>query len=107
MDSSTLPKPQLRVPIIMPLRNDWTSAAELIRRIDKAISSVAYRVEIVLVDDGSVQMCERSNFPASLSAVRSIRILRLRRNLGHQRAIAIGLMHIKETIDCDAVVVMD
>ena len=91
----------------MPLRDDWTSAAELIRRIDKSISSVAYRVEIVLVDDGSVQMCERSIFPSSLSAVRKIRILRLRRNVGHQRAIAIGLMHIKKTIGCDAVVVMD
>jgi hypothetical protein len=91
----------------MPLRDDWTSAAELIRRIDKSISSVAYHVEIVLVDDGSVQMCERSIFPSSLSAVRKIRILRLRRNLGHQRAIAIGLMYIKETVGCDAVVVMD
>ena len=97
----------LRVAILMPLHDDWTSAAELIRRIDKSISSVAYRVEIVLVDDRSEQMCERSIFPSSLSAVRTIRILRLRRNVGHQRAIAIGLMHIKETIGCDAVVVMD
>ena len=61
----------------------------------------------MLVDDGSVQMCEPSTFPSSLSSVRAIRILRLRRNLGHQRAIAIGLMHINKTIVCDAVIVMD
>jgi hypothetical protein len=91
----------------MPLLNDWTSAAELIKCIDKSISSVSFRIEIVLVDDGSVQMCERSIFPTSLSAIHAIRILRLRRNLGHQRAIAVGLMHTKTTIDCDAVVVMD
>src|SRR5262249_8309596 len=54
-----------------------------------------------------VQMYERSDFPSSLSTVRAIRILRLRRNVGHQRAIAIGLMHIKKTTSCDAVVVMD
>ena len=107
MNSHTHPGSQLRILIIMPVRNDWTSAAELIRRIDKSISSVAYHVEIVLVDDGSVQTCERSIFPSSLSSVRTIRILRLHRNVGHQRAIAIGLMHIKKTIGCDAVVVMD
>jgi glycosyltransferase involved in cell wall biosynthesis len=107
MDFSALPQSQLRVLVVMPLRDDWTSAAELIQRIDKFVSSVAYRIEILLVDDGSIQEFERSIFSSSLSAVRSIRILRLRRNVGHQRAIAIGLMHTNESIGCDAVVVMD
>jgi hypothetical protein len=107
MDASLPSGSQLIVIIIMPLRDDWASAAELIRHIDKSISSVPHRVEIVLVDDGSVQMCERSVFPSSFSSVRAIRILRLRRNVGHQRAIAIGLMHINKTIVCDAVIVMD
>jgi hypothetical protein len=98
---------QLHLVVLLPLRDDWTSAAELIRRLDRAISSIAYRIEIVLVDDASVQGCERCLFPSSLSAVRTIQILRLRCNLGHQRAIAIGLMHIKQTTTCDAVVVMD
>ena len=39
--------------------------------------------------------------------VRAIRTLRLRRNLGHQRAIAIGLAHVQQTTSCDAVLVMD
>ena len=39
--------------------------------------------------------------------MRSIRILRLRRNLGHQRAIAIGLVHVEKAIAADAVLVMD
>src|SRR5262245_8537915 len=107
MDFPAPPQSHLRVVIIMPLRNDWTSAAELIRRIDKSISSVGYRIEVVLVDDGSIRMCDRSIFPSLLSIVRTIRILHLRRNVGHQRAIAIGLMHTKENIDCDAIVVMD
>jgi polyisoprenyl-phosphate glycosyltransferase len=104
-----LPTPgqQLHLVLLLPLRDDWTSAAELIRRLDNAISSVACRIEIVLVDDASAQACERCVFPSYLSAVRTIQILRLRRNLGHQRAIAIGLMHIKQAITCDAIVVMD
>jgi len=91
----------------MPLRDDWPSAAELIRRLDKAISSDACTMEIILVDDGSVQRCDRNDFQAGFSVVRAIRTLRLRRNLGHQRAIAIGLAHVQQTANCDAVVVMD
>lgn len=33
--------------------------------------------------------------------------MHLRRNLGHQRAIAIGLVHVHKAVSCDAVLVMD
>lgn len=97
----------LRVVLLIPLRDDWVSAAELIRRLDQALSYQPYRTEILLVDDGSRQQCSPGDFPAQLAAIRNIRILRLRRNLGHQRAIAIGLVHIEQSIPCDAVLVMD
>ena len=42
--------PPLRLIALMPLRDDWPSAAELIRRLDKAISSDACTMEILLVD---------------------------------------------------------
>jgi glycosyltransferase involved in cell wall biosynthesis len=101
------PQEPMRVIALMPLRDDWLSAGELIRRLDKAISPEECTMEILLVDDGSVQECDRRDFQASFSVVRAIRILRLRRNLGHQRAIAIGLVHVQQTTNCDAVVVMD
>ena len=101
------PHPPLRLVVLMPLRDDWLSAAELIRRLDKAIASEACTMEIILVDDGSVQSCDRNDFQSGFSAVRAIRTLRLRRNLGHQRAIAIGLVHVYKTASCDAVLVMD
>jgi polyisoprenyl-phosphate glycosyltransferase len=99
--------PPLRLVVLMPLRDDWLSAAELIRRIDKAISPDACTMDILLVDDGSAQACDPKDFQSSFPVVRAIRILRLRRNLGHQRAIAIGLTYIQQTTTCDAVVVMD
>jgi len=101
------PSPPLRLIVLMPLRDDWLSAAELIRRLDKTIYPVACTMEIVLVDDGSLQRCDRNDFQMGFSVVRAIRTLRLRRNLGHQRAIAIGLVHVQQTTSCDAVVVMD
>ena len=64
-------------------------------------------MEILLVDDGSATRCDRSDFQISFSVVRAVRTLRLRRNLGHQRAIAMGLAHVQLTTTCDAVVVMD
>lgn len=91
----------------MPLRDDWPSAAELIRRIDKVTSSSACTIEVLLVDDGSLQRYDPADFQAGFSVVRAIRTLRLRRNLGHQRAIAIGLAYLHETTSCNAVLVMD
>ncbi len=91
----------------MPLRDDWLSASELIRRLDKTISLCPCSVEVLLVDDGSLQRYERDNFQSHFSVVRVIRVLRLRRNLGHQRAIAIGLAFIQKNMSCDAVLVMD
>jgi glycosyltransferase involved in cell wall biosynthesis len=91
----------------MPLRDDWTSAAELIRLLDQAISSYSCTVDVLLVDDGSVQDYRSTDFQSRFAVLRSIQILRLRRNLGHQRAIAIGLVHVEKAMPCDAVLVMD
>jgi hypothetical protein len=75
----------LRVVVLMPLRDDWASAAELISLLDQAICSYPCTLDVLLVDDGSVQGCSSANFRSRFAVVRTIRILRLRRNLGHQR----------------------
>jgi glycosyltransferase involved in cell wall biosynthesis len=100
------PEP-LRVTLIIPLRDDWLCAEKLIRRIDTATQSSTYAISIILIDDGSLQKCDAGKFSGPFSAVRAIRVLRLRRNLGHQRAIAIGLAYTRQTNLCDAVAVMD
>jgi polyisoprenyl-phosphate glycosyltransferase len=97
----------LRVTILMPLRDDWSCAEELIRRIDRAAQSSRYAISVVLIDDGSVKKCDASKFAGPFTAVREIRVLCLRRNLGHQRAIAIGLAYTQAKFACDAVAVMD
>jgi polyisoprenyl-phosphate glycosyltransferase len=93
--------------VLMPLRDDWASAAELIRRIERAVLPETCTMEIVLVDDGSEQGCDSADFQYDFSVVRAIWNLRLRRNLGHQRAIAVGLAQVHQTMACDAVIVMD
>ena len=93
--------------VMMPILDDWLSAAELLRRLDKAIAASGYSVTILLVDDGSTQRCDYGDFQSDFAVIRRIQLLRLRRNLGSQRAIAIGLAHIQKSLSCDAVLVMD
>ena len=95
-----------RLLVLMPLRDDWQSAAELIKRVDRALSSTCH-LDILIVDDGSIQRCPADEFKAHFFVIRSIRTLRLRRNLGHQRAIAIGLTWVQQNLSCDALIVMD
>ena len=97
----------IRVTVLMPLRDDWTSAVELIRRLDGVLGTYPCVLNVLLVDDGSIQPCDPADFQLHLAVVRSIRVLRLRRNLGHQRAISIGIVHASRSIICDAVLVMD
>ncbi len=96
-----------RIVVLMPVRDDWTSAAELTRRMDRAIGAHHYSLDVVLVDDGSVQKWAPRDFESSFSAVRTVRVVRLRRNVGHQRAIAIGLVYVEQNMACDGVMVMD
>jgi hypothetical protein len=99
----------LRIAVVMPVRDDWVAAAALIRQIDETISKDhrGTALDVVLVDDCSLKICDPAEFQFPFHAVQQIRIVRLRRNLGHQRAIAIGLAHVRETAVCDAVIVMD
>ena len=91
----------------MPLRDDWSSAAGLLLCLDKALPPDLCVVEVLLVDDGSIEECPQAMFSVPLGRIAALRVLRLHRNLGHQRAICIGLLHIKEHHNCDAVLVMD
>jgi len=93
--------------IIMPVFNDWSSLDPLLRQLDEELSRKNLEVEILLIDDGSTIKAPSHLGSAGSKRIAKIEILRLRRNLGHQRAIAIALAYIEERVRCQAVVVMD
>jgi polyisoprenyl-phosphate glycosyltransferase len=98
---------RFRLVIVMPVFRDWDVARLLCQQIDQQLAQLDdVDVGIVLVDDGSPEPLHGwSSFaPEHISR---IDVLLLRRNLGHQRAIAMGLCMIKHEIECDAVLVMD
>lgn len=98
---------QDRTVILIPMFNDWDAAALLLRDLDQALSDSPLRAEILFIDDGSTLPMPDRFATERFNALRAVDILHLRRNLGHQRAIAVGLVHIYQNMPCRAVIVMD
>jgi polyisoprenyl-phosphate glycosyltransferase len=98
----------MEIIIIMPVYEDWESAGELCSAIDNTLMHhPAIAASVLLVDDGSSRP-ESSHLASCVPrAMRSIQVLRLRRNLGHQRAIAVALAYVQQKIPDVAVLIMD
>jgi polyisoprenyl-phosphate glycosyltransferase len=93
--------------IVIPVFNDWPSLSRLIVDLD-AVSGVSnIDFSVLVIDDGSTEAL-LTDFPVDqLHRVRSIEIIALACNMGHQRAIAVGLVEAFSRQEFDAVLVMD
>ena len=90
--------------ILIPQYNDWEALNLLIERINEDVATdTLVATSLVIVDDCSSQDLEQ----LTLFRGNQVQIVRLYRNLGHQRAIAIGLSYIAKEVPCDKVIVMD
>jgi polyisoprenyl-phosphate glycosyltransferase len=90
----------------MPILDDWESATQLIAMLHAAVRRRWPNTTYLMVDDGSsIDPPVRVTVPGD--PVPRVEVLRLRRNLGHQRAIAVGLSHLHAQKAADAVVIMD
>lgn len=89
--------------VVTPVYEDVEASSRLFEELAVQFGRDVY---VVAVDDGSVRqpldLCTLEN--ARLNGV----ILKLRRNVGHQRAIAVGLSYVSEHIRSDQnIIVMD
>ena len=85
--------------VLIPIHNDWEAVALLLDELGDVLPVPAL---VALIDDGSTLEPEPETLQAR-GQVSSVRRVRLRRNVGHQRAIAIGLVHVHEHypgLDC-------
>lgn len=96
----------LDITLCIPVYNDAASARLLLEALDTVAASLPHRLRVLFVDDGSTEE-ECQSLPGPSPRIPVVDVLRLRRNLGHQRAIAIGLSAIAARGTADAVVVMD
>lgn len=96
------------IAIVTPVLDDWVSFAVLVSEISDLFTGSAFAFRVYVVDDGS-----KLTFDADAlllpepSCILSIEVISLAANLGHQRAIAVGLCSIAESTETDAVLVMD
>jgi hypothetical protein len=116
-DSEANPRPHttiLRDPnsagqivVLIPIFNDWESLSRLLPRLDHSLAARALEARVLVVDDGSTGEPKEDLIQRPFAALKRIDVLRLRRNLGHQRAIAVGLAYVEDCLRAPAVVVMD
>ncbi len=92
--------------VLIPVFNDWQAVNLLLKAVDERLAATGVRASVLLVDDGS-EADPGDWSRSSYSALDTVRALHLRRNLGHQRAISLGLAFVEARLNCDAVVVMD
>jgi glycosyltransferase involved in cell wall biosynthesis len=110
IDQSSSPSThQQRVLVVTPVFNDWGSFVHLVAELDKVGGANNLLFTIIAVDDGSSQ-APLTLQPGSAGGVEQVQLVRLVRNLGHQRAIAVGLVEAHRYVEktpYSAVVVMD
>ena len=93
--------------ILIPIFNDWPAAVLLLKKIDTRMAEHHRRVSVLFVDDGSTENAENCFSNLAFESIKSVDVLVLKRNLGHQRAIAAGLAYSAENMPCKTLVIMD
>ena len=97
-----------RVRIVLPVFNDWDSLMMLLRDLDQVAASLPMEMVVTAVNDGSfLSPADALRRPGAFQHLAQVEIIHLYSNLGHQRAIAIGICDSVEIGDCDAILVMD
>lgn len=94
--------------IIIPVLDDWNSLSLLLPLLDQNLNHEDLGAELLIVDDGSSLPFDEAGFlPENLENIQKVTILVLKRNLGHQRAIAMGLSYVAAELESKVALVMD
>jgi len=93
--------------ILIPLYNDWGSAAALLPAIDSALANAGMSGEVAFIDDGSATSPPPGFGDGPFRALSNCTVVALRMNLGHQRALAVGLAWAEARRTAPFIAVMD
>ncbi len=90
---------------LLPLYNDWKSVQKLIGEINNQIKKVKKKALILIIDDNSTKS-QKLNIKA-FRYIKNIKILSLRKNLGSQKAIAVGLKYLNSKKQKSIITILD
>jgi glycosyltransferase involved in cell wall biosynthesis len=89
--------------ILLPVFNDWKALQNLLKELKRSLNEYGLTdFEVLIINDGSVD-----EKPYELYIDVKTTIVNLTHNLGHQKAIAVGLSYVYHNLSCDCVLVMD
>lgn len=89
--------------ILLPVFNDEEALNILLTKLNELFhKEPRFSFSALVINDGSTDTLNIDTITDF-----EIRLLHLQRNIGHQKAIAIGLAYIKDNLPCDKVLIMD
>ncbi len=92
--------------IIIPIYNDWRSLNKLLFQLDNIFKSYEkIKHEILILNDNSTEKVNIDKH--NLSSIHKISIIKLNKNLGSQKAIAVGLNYLKKKAKECFITIMD
>lgn len=94
-----------KVIILTPVFNDWESLRKLLKEINIYLNKTSNDVEVLIVDDCST--IKEDNKLQKRKNIKKIKILRLKKNSGSQKAIFVGLKYLQKLKSNSIIVVMD
>tara|TARA_X000000950_G_scaffold272790_1_gene355810 strand:+ start:3557 stop:4414 length:858 start_codon:yes stop_codon:yes gene_type:complete len=92
--------------VVIPVYNDWRSLNKLISKLNSVlIKDKKIRNEILIINDNSTKEVKINS--KNLKSIKKIKVIYLKKNLGSQKAIAIGLSYLKKIKENFFITVMD
>jgi hypothetical protein len=93
------------IAVVIPVFDDEPNLLTLLRHVQDVMTKATLSGHLVIVDDGSPSPIDADSVRAKVEF--PVHVIYLRRNVGHQRAIAIGLSHVVAAELANAILVMD
>ncbi|AWV97862.1 glycosyltransferase [Arcticibacterium luteifluviistationis] len=90
------------ITILIPVFNDWDALSKLLEKIEEQANLLKMRFSVQVMNDCSSLPMQVASYPSL-----DISVVHLLRNVGHQKAIAVGLAHLANSDAKSNVLVMD
>ena len=94
-----------KIKILIPVYNDWKSVFKLLEDINFQVSRLNDEFSIIIVNDASTE--DKVDFLTNTNNLKSVVIIKMKKNKGHARCNAAGLKYINRNEDFDYVIPMD
>lgn len=99
----------MNIAILSPVYRDQTAVKLLCSALDEQLTHAEIQAHWWLIDDGSLETWSEDDWPQTRLGITGVTVLPLYRNVGHQRAIALGLSWLAKnhTTPVDFILVLD